>query len=557
MCEYEFLHICFHKPQGEYSPIFSFSEFISALALLVIVYTISSPRYKFRAAISSFNLYKETYILVGIIGLSTLLTDIWTIEQWLVPESFITHSILQAIFAFFFLALILQWVYGSYISPPVFGKHNAEKYFRELYKSVINSDKSNLPMIAEELSRSSSSVINFANSYKQINDQNSPEYYAYNTVLLLGNKKLCRQIMATCPTTAIEYFYDMSDSQQLNAPVENFCKNISAEAITNNDSILYHEDDGYTSGLTGYSKPFSRALYGDYNLLSMLHRKHGSTLDIPYEYLKIWKADQYTIYARLALLTLKSFMELEYKSNQSKVIEASMRIIKDSSQFVFTHDTIKKDYYYSDDYQKLNNSVDYFESAVNVIEENGGIALYSLRLKDSNYYFQGDLYDHIAHSMFEIIFTASTLKGKKGRLWDIHYSTVWSKFFNHMDNESWKIVRFKLRRALYDEIMRLNEYPNYKSSRVLGFCLYVMGLTVGEKDDYGSNCYPLRKAVINWTKKNFLKLYKNNHLIAESCLIGSLGFDKDNNRLYKTYNRGLRLEEPKEYLDLEQPEPKS
>jgi hypothetical protein len=82
-----------------------------------------------------------------------------------------------------------------------------------------------------------------------------------------------------------------------------------------------------------------------------------------------------------------------------------------------------------------------------------------------------------------------------------------------------------------------------------------MGLKVGDKKGYGREEYPLRKAVLNWTRKNYLKLVEVHPEVAAAVPTGRISFDAEHGRLVKTYFKGLELEEPKEYLDLESPPP--
>jgi hypothetical protein len=106
---------------------------------------------------------------------------------------------------------------------------------------------------------------------------------------------------------------------------------------------------------------------------------------------------------------------------------------------------------------------------------------------------------------------------------------------------------------LFDEIRELETLAHYKLARILGLCLNVMGLKIGDKKGYGSEEFPLRKTVLNWTKKNYLKLVEAQPEVAAACLAGGVTFDAKNDRLIKTYFKGLQLEEPKEYLELEKP----
>jgi hypothetical protein len=152
--------------------------------------------------------------------------------------------------------------------------------------------------------------------------------------------------------------------------------------------------------------------------------------------------------------------------------------------------------------------------------------------------------------MFKIIFYASSVTTSPDNCWSIQHNTVWSQFFGLYEGKAWQIIRFKLRRLLYDEIRRMEKFPNYKSSRILGFCLNVMGLKVSTKKGYGRDYYPLHNAVLAWTRRNYLRLRSVQPDVAESCLISSISFDEQGARLVKTYPKGLKLEAPKQYLEL-------
>lgn len=124
-CETAYLEICFVTPSGSSAtPIFGFAEFISALALLLVVYTTTDVRFRFRVAIAPPPLLRITYILIGVIGLSVLLTDVWVAERWLVPVSLLSQSTWRGILGGYFLLLPMSWLYYAYIRPPVFSRNN-------------------------------------------------------------------------------------------------------------------------------------------------------------------------------------------------------------------------------------------------------------------------------------------------------------------------------------------------------------------------------------------------------------------------------------------------
>lgn len=154
--------------------------------------------------------------------------------------------------------------------------------------------------------------------------------------------------------------------------------------------------------------------------------------------------------------------------------------------------------------------------------------------------------------MFEIIHSAAYIKGPPDKAWGIHHNSVWGDFFGISNNgQAWKIVQFKLRRLLYDEICDLEYLPNYKAALVLGICLNVMGLKMGKRSSYGRDHAALKAAVLTLTQRNYLRLREVNAEIADACLIGSITFDAEQSRLVKTYAKGLRPEPARECLPLQ------
>ena len=366
---------------------------------------------------------------------------------------------------------------------------------------------------------------------------------------MIGNRKLCRHIIASSPVTAIEFFEAMTINKKYELPIGQFAKNISAEAIINKDSILYHEDEGFSSGLIGYLKPFSKAIYGNYWLVEALGLNFGSPLDIHYEIVWSWDASQLEAYCRAVKICLNSYLGSGDWYQHSFSLFRAFHNIEYSISDIYKLNNISSNYYSTDIFKRLRTVVDFVKEAINLINQQKYIPRTKLRVRDDHW--QKDFYDRIANLMFEIIFMAAQVTAPPDECWTVHHNTVWGEFFG-LTNEgkAWKIIYFKLRRKLYDEILKLKKFPNYKSSRILGFCLNVMGLKIIEKRGYNRDYYSLQKVVLNWTKNNYLHLKSIQPDVAKSCLIGSLSFDEQGNRLVFTYARGLELEAPKAYLEL-------
>jgi hypothetical protein len=349
----------------------------------------------------------------------------------------------------------------------------------------------------------------------------------------------------------VAFFDEMTRQEKYAIPIGAFASNISAEAILNKDSILYHEGDGYDSGLMGYRKDFSQAVYGNCRLVEALATDGRSPLDIPYEIVRSWRADHWKVFGRAVMITLLDYLDSENWDLHSYALYRSIKQIEASCIDVYKLNNIESDYWSSDIFKRLDVAVDFVKEAVNLIGECKPIPSTLLRIKDRRRH-DPNVYDQLAALMFEIMFDASAVKNPVDTCWSIQHNAVWSELFSMPRGKTWDIVQHKVRRLLYDEIRRLEDFPNYKSSRILGFCLNVMGVKIGKKNEFFERSqYALHKVVLSWTKRNYLKLRQIHPEVAESCLIGSISFDEHGSRIVKTYIKGLDIEPPKHYLELE------
>jgi hypothetical protein len=109
-----------------------------------------------------------------------------------------------------------------------------------------------------------------------------------------------------------------------------------------------------------------------------------------------------------------------------------------------------------------------------------------------------------------------------------------------MNGAAGKVIKFKVRRLLYDEVSESGHLSGFKGAKVLGFCLNVMGLEVG-KADYFRDSRPLQKAILSWTKSKYAWLQSQNQRNAEAALVDGITYDPTGHRITKTYPAdGLR-----------------
>lgn len=556
-------YLCFVPPNENNVPhIFGFAEFISALALLIITYTLVDVRYRFRIAIAPSPLYKLTFSIIGVIGVETLLTEVWLAQGWWLPKAaFLTGAIWQGYFGLLFLVTFMTWVWYAYIRPPIYDRRNYKQYAQELYGVIVKGADSELAVIADEIIRSAKSLVAFApskprrfappddSSESKADQLSEVEGYAHDVLMLIANRKLCRHIIASAPSTAIVFFQEAAEAKKYHLPMSTFAKNISAEAIANLDSILYHETDEFSSGLLGHIKPFSQAIYGNYALVEGLSERIGSPLDVDHEEYWGWTAPQWKAYCRAVSITLGDYLSETGGYRHAYSINRALGTIEDSFRDTYKLNEITDSYYSTDVFRRLEVAVDFIKDAVEIIDKQKQLPyLGALRRRKGDN--QKDIYDLLANLMFKIVLAAASVNGPPDKAWGIHHNAVWGKFFTlTTEPHAWKILQFKLRRLLYDEIAEMDELPNFMNAKVLGYCLNVLGLQI-HPGNYGREYRALAKVVQAWAHRGYLKLRQTMPRVADAVLIGSITYDEQNHRLVKTYLLGLRDEPSRDYLPL-------
>jgi hypothetical protein len=265
----------------------------------------------------------------------------------------------------------------------------------------------------------------------------------------------------------------------------------------------------------------------------------------------LWDAAQTEAYGRTILITFKSYLEGDDWGTHSYALYRAFHNMQGVCSDVYKLDGVDAGFYSTDIYRRLSEVVNFIKYTIDLLEEYKEKVRAKRRRREARPPLQGDLSDVLAEMMVEIIFNASTVKAPVDTCWTIHHNTVWSAFFRPYNRDMYKLMEFKLRRLLYNEIVLGR--MNYKSARILGLCLNCMGLHVGKKSGYGSEEYALRKVLLAWTKTNFLTLYARLPEVAEAAIMGSISFDKENNRLVKTYLKGLSRDAPMEFLNLDPP----
>jgi hypothetical protein len=551
--------LCFVPLDADAPKFFGFSEFLAGLALMILAWTIADTRYRFRVMTAPLPLQIITFYIISALGVLTLMTDLWRAEQWLVPQgNILTPAIWQALLGGLFLLTFLTWACFAFIRPPVYGKRNAKRYAQTLYQYILKGATAELGVIADELTRSAASLVHCARERTPFKSGGSTTEggehqgesdiladYADSILFLIADKRFCRAIVASSPDTALAIFKEIGTSKKYYIPVETFAQNILNEALMNRDSFLYHEADGYQSGLMGYHKPLSQAMFSNHQMVEAI-----DILDPDLQLKEKWDSTQWKAYCRAVLMTFSDYVEKGCRGN-SIALHRAMGYITGAVSDLYKINGLPNINLDDDTLSKPRVVVKFIRDAVAILDEKGSLSGIN-RHPPKRLGYPRDIYDDLANMIFEVISSASSVQSPASLCWRVQHNYIWGELFNFMnlDGPAGKIVKSKACRYIYDEVTRMNELPNFRGTQILGFCLNVMGLVISNR---GDNCdsRALQRAVLSWTRKHYVWLYSQNPRVAEACLVDSITYDAEHFRLVKTYPPTALSREPRYvYFDL-------
>jgi hypothetical protein len=565
MCDVTFLGICMAKapirPEGG---IFGFPDFIVSMALLVVVYNSTDAIYRFRVAVAPLPLRGLTYGSLLAAGFGSLISGLWFAQGWYAPAWGWSRAELEALLGSLISLTALIWIWYAFLRPPVFGKRTYKKFAEAVFRNIVRGSDSELPSLAVEIGRSSPQLVKFC--AKRLPKLPSPyvepkvplpvpPVVGHDILLLLGNRKFCRHVVASAPGTAIMLMQEAGQHVGQGIPLGQFARNVTTEAILNGDSALYHEESGYTSGLLGHIQPFTRAMFGQWTLIERLGNDGPSPLDLDWRVAWSLTPDQFEAYCRITLVTFKDYIEGDHYRAHSYALHRAFDIIKDGGRDLYKLSGAPPEAFDGDIEKRFSAAVRFVDEAIKVVGAKADMKFGQLRVPRRAVGFDQTVFDQLAKLMYNLMLAAASVKSPPQQAWWIQYNAFWSPLFSFQESSpAWRVIRFKFFRLVFDEIKALAKFPNFQGARVLGMCLNVLGLsgrTGGHREDYDA----LTKAVLRWTRRNYLHLREVHPPVAEDVLIGGISYDEESQRLVKTYAQGLRLAPSQEFLELDAARP--
>lgn len=531
---------------------FGFSEFLTSLALMVLAWTTTDVRYRFRIECAPIPLKGITFGVVVIVGMLTLLTDLWRAEQWLFPTSIpLTIGSWQALMGGTLLLNFFLWIWFAFIRPATYGKWTAKRFTQALYQVILKGSKEELSIIADELTRSIKNIVRFSTEEQAKTNKTQDLQRHANTILdLMADKRLCRTIATSSPITAISLYSEMRINNKYGIPVKIFTKNLVEEAIGDKTSFIYHEISRYDSGLIGKQKRLSNIMFSNYEMSENI-----GTPFYPCMANHTWDPDQWEAYFRIILMILESYNTQKHGSYSWILMNA----LENARQATINSHAISATPYisFNNEYaRRIRTIIEFTNKCITIMNRKwipGNIKI-KTRHEQGSLYEQNivteSIYDHIAKLMFGILLDVSHITNLE---WIKHIESyfIFSSItcdYKAVDAE--KIIQAKFRRMVYDDISSMRRTPNQRLAREIRLLLNMTGLKkLGYKRGYGNSI--LQKIVHGWLRQNYDWLYINNQEIAETCLGENTVYDNINHRIVREYLSSSGAGKEYVYLDID------
>lgn len=540
--------------------IFGIADFLATVAIFVVAYSLSDAKYKFRSAVSSVPYRLVLFYATVAGGIGLLLSNLWFAVELPIPRAINDPFIFQITIAALLISVLCIWMSRSFVYPPRFTKRNAIPFATEVFHGIADGDEAQLHACAYEVGRSVETLVREA-SRREVRralmrggfEHHIPEtaHVASDILSLIGDRRFCRLVARRMPWVAAEIFRAAAQDTIDVRPLAQFSRNVSAEFFADVESAIHHEDDEYYSGLIGYLKPVSSAMFGNSVLIEKLTHVGGSPLRLLFMDSEEWTLKSWKTYHKAVLLCLNDSLQRDGStrvSNGMYQILSGYRNLGNDIRLVNEMDEAAC--YQSLAYRKFDELVSFVREAVDLLNHHQVVAD-RFPSKHNGRFSPKDIYDHLSKIALDLFASAGAVNTPDFRNWNIQHNTLWSELMPESDcTNAQDIFRKRLQRVIWDRVSDMARLPNFRGAQILSVCLNVLGFRMDHKVHAPDGTRALKRLVTGWVRENFLTLYADYPLVAEACIGGTITFDKEGNRLVKTYSAMLGREPDREYLDL-------
>lgn len=533
--------------RDEYTPLLDISGFLGILAFSVAVFTLTSPKYQIRqaTAIISFRpLFFSTLLISAFVSFAVEACILYGIP---VPN-FIRPNTINYLITAAIAILILYWMMICFIRPPRFSRFTAKHFFQQTYVHITNGSKEEMLALAREIMREAPRLIRHTPRKKcHYFEDDTPvklsalQANAHYITSLLSDTRFCDVVASEIPSFPAHMVQVAVELERFDVPIHLMVRRVVIAMLNKPGSALFVENEWLDQGFIGDAKPITRSIFGNWSLLEGYELALEAPLDLDYPHARSWDTDTWRVYfgmAREYVRGLTSNGRVNWDSQGMRhILQTTERAYEQLGDLKKYEETFSP--YNPSRHAREANA--FLKDLVKSFDESNGWVDFDRR---DDFRYGHDLSSNIAALLFETIFTAAQVNTKDFRMWDIQRNTIWAPIERHeiRDIKIMKMVRRKLRRMIWDEIRRMDGFPNYKGAAYIRFCLNVLGFydeSVHRSDTLEKDSWALAKVVSRWVKENYQMIAISHPPVAEAMLPANIEYDQDAQTLIRTQDDTL------------------
>jgi len=406
--------------------VFGLAQFLSTLALLVVVFNVSDFRYRYRLSITRYNVRKIAIIISVAIASLLVLTEFWFQNTLPLPHFLNNYANIKLLLASAFLFLVLYIVYICFLKSAMLRRSNAVQFFKTTARYIHQGNKERLQAIAEDLGNTMEDIFRLAAKASSHRDPSSlpvEQACAHGLLLTVADRRFCNLIVDRNPAFAIQCF--KLAEKYPDVPFAQFSRNIGEEFIFNTESAFYQEDSGYYSGYFGYAKPITSAVFGSYELIERCASASTSPLDLHYSIVGKLDATQIEGFMRAGLAFFDSYLA---KNGSHRHSYAFARLLGDLDSCVsglYKINNMSATEWNAPELARFRSVAGFFDKAISSLAKSG-IKARSLRPSKKTY---RDVYDALAYAIRDMIAAAATVDVSSSLCWHVQHNIAWDILF--------------------------------------------------------------------------------------------------------------------------------
>ncbi|MBD9478504.1 hypothetical protein [Pseudoxanthomonas sp. PXM02] len=461
------LGICTEALRSDGARLFGFAEYLAALALIVVLWTIVEPRYRLRLEVAKIDIRRAAFYVIAAVGVLTLITDLWRAQGWpVIRGSLISPALWQALMAGALLFTFFAWMAVAFLWPPRFSRFNARRFVSVADGIVRKGSPDELVQLAEALGPSAERIVSAA--AQDLLPQPGDKDIALNARRLLHtleDPQFCAAVVKSAPVTLYAIFGAASAHPQAARAMSVFSHNVLSAAISVEGSFLHRENSDLYAGFASRGQQITRRVFGDCDLLD---RMDGVFVDF-YSYQ--WRPSELRAYLRAATVVLKNYASRDRPTHSITVNQIFSAVGRATSTVRLLNG--------SDDGQSPHAEsaraiLEFIEQVADALGK-GGIPVADWNRVDDH----DNPINRLAEISCKLIFAASSVTEPMQTSWSIQHNLVWSGVFNaHLrhGNAVMAEVHARVARMIWIQIRKLEYFPNYVGTMLLGSCLNIIGV---------------------------------------------------------------------------------